>query len=299
MKKQKKGKKKSIVRQAQETLWGMAAYGTSKHDDKAANGGKPAMEKIYSRSTMSNYVDVATNFAKWARDTHGCRDISDARQYTGEYLQGRMDAGKSAWTVRRDAAALGKLYQCPTTTLGVSLPTRHRGDVTQHRNGVSEGHKGYCEARNQGLADLCRATGLRRHEVAHLRTEDVTTTSDGRTLVTVRQGKGGKRRTVEALNNSPAVLAQQAVQEGREFVIDHIPCRAPIHEYRAQFAQELYDRTVGTINATQGAPSRKEEYRCRGELKGVVYDKRAMKVVSGALGHTRLDVVTSYLKPNR
>ena len=272
-------KHKSIVRQATERLRSMAAWGQSKHTDKAKNGGKPASDKIYSYSTMDNYKTVAVHFAKWARANHGCRDIDQARPYTGEYLQGRMDAGKSAWTVRRDAAALGKLYQCHTTELGVNLPGRHRADIKQHRTGASKGH--FSEARNRDLVDLCRSTGLRRHEVAQLRPDDVTQTPDGRTLVHVRQGKGGKARTVQALDSTPARLAEQASLAGRSTVIGHIPKYAPIHEYWAQFAQAMYSQIAKDLRDLPFS----EKYHCRGDRRGTCYDKKAMAAVSAALGH--------------
>ena len=49
---------------------------------------------------------------------------------------------------------------------------------------------------------------------------------------------------------------------------------------------------------------RNEQYRCRGERKGAVYDRRAMAIVPRQLGHgqsadpeaKRIDVVTSYIK---
>lgn len=284
------GHRKSIIKQTIDQLQGMAAYGQSKHQDKLANGGKPSVEKIYSYSTMSNYMDVATQFAAWARATYGCRTVSEARQYTGEYLQQRMDRGLSAWTVRRDAAALGKLYQCQTTDLGVQLPTRHRAAVTQHRGDKSAGH--FSESRHQDLVDLCRATGLRRHEVAALRPSDVIKDPQGRVIVTVQQGKGGKYRQVVALDDRPYQIAQAAAADGRDRVIEHIPKYAPVHTYRAQFAQEMY-RQIARDTATL---PRQEVYCCRSDRAGTHYDKAAMGAVSAALGHSRLDVVTNYLK---
>ena len=283
-------KHESIVKQAADRLRGMAAWGQSKHADKSINGGKPIIDKIYSYSTMDNYKNAAVHFAKWARENHGCRDIDQARQYTGEYLKSRIESGKSAWTVRLNAAALGKLYQCQTTELGAELPGRHRANVKQHRTGASKGH--FSEAKNQDLVDLCRSTGLRRHEVAQLRPEDIKQFPDGRTLIHVRQGKGGKERTVLALDATAARLSKQATLAGRSTVIDHIPKYAPIHEYRAQFAQAMYfnlARDTDTIPFS-------EKYFCRKDRAGICYDKKAMAAVSAALGHNRLDVMTSYLK---
>ena len=280
-------KHKSIVRQAVERLHDMAAWGQSKHADKLENHGKPAMNKSYSYQTMDNYKNAAVHFAQWARETHGCRDIDDAKQYTGEYLRQRMDEGKSAWTVRLDAAALAKLYQVQTTELGVDLPARNRADVTQHRTNAEKGH--FSEKNNRDLVDLCRATGLRRHEVAALRPEDVKRMPDGRVTVEVQRGKGGKHRIVTALNEKPLIIAQKAAQEGRETVIDHIPKYAPCHVYRREFAKALYDsKARDTSTLTE-----KEKYRCHAEREGTVYDKAAMKEISFDMRHNRLGVLTS------
>lgn len=283
-------KNKSIVRQVTERYLSMAAYGDSKHLDKAGNHGKPSMGKIYSSSTMDNYIDAGTRFAKWVRVNYKCRSIEDARQYTGEYLRSRIDAGHSAWTIRRDAAALGKLYQCPTTDLGADLPTRHRNEVTQHRGDRSVGH--FDAARHADLVDLCLSTGLRRHEVAALTPNDVYRDADGRVCVHVVQGKGGKERTVIALDDAPLRVAQAAKAAGLECVIAHIPKYAPIHQMRRSYAQTLYQRLERPIDSL----SRSERYECRGDMEGAVYDKAAMQAVSEALGHARLGVVTAYLR---
>lgn len=285
------GHRKSIVKEATDTLRNFVAYGQSKHADKLQNGGKPAMNKIYSYSTMSNYTDAAVRFVKWARDSHGCKTLAQAKQYTGEYLQQRIDKRLSAWTIRRDAAALGKLFQTSTTDLGVQLPVRHRKNVTQHRTEASKGH--FSEARHKDLVDFCRATGLRRHEVAQLRPEHVTQ-MDGRTFVWVRQGKGGRARVVEALDGSRvAEIATKAKSEGRDLIFGQsISKYAPIHEYRADFARELYRRVA---NPDASSLPRSEQYICRKDMRGTVFDRRAMQIVSTQLGHNRLNVVPVYL----
>lgn len=277
----------------------MSAYGQSKHLDKLDNNGKPAMDKIYSYSTMDNYIDVGCRFANWAKSAHGCKTIDDARQYTGEYLKMRMADGKSAYTVRRDAAGLAKLYQVQTTELGATLPIRRRQDVTQHRGDKSRGN--FDAEKYSDLVELCRSTGLRRHEVAALRPEDVVKHPDGTVTVHVKKGKGGKERTVTALSDAPMRIADKARQRIANAsadnptpatIIEHIPSHAPIHEYRAQYAQELYDRLARPVKTLPIS----ERYHCRAEKVGVCYDRQAMKQVSIMLGHNRLDVVTSYIK---
>ena len=42
-----------------------------------------------------------------------------------------------------------------------------------------------------------------------------------------------------------------------------------------------------------------EVYVCRGDLKGVVYDRKAMEIASKALGHNRISVIAAhYIRKN-
>lgn len=283
------GRSKSIVRQITEIYLSLAAFGDSKHMDKLSNGGQPAKDKIYSSVTMDNYIDAGVRFVKWAKAEHGCRTVAEARAYTGDYLRYRMEKGCSPWTIRRDAAAIAKAYGCKTSQLGAELPKRRRSAVTQHRNGSWKGH--FDAERHKDLMALGRSCGLRRHEMAALKPEDVRCMPDGRVLVHVAQGKGGKERFVVALDDIPLHLAEKAKAEGRSTVIAHIPKYAPIHELRAEFAQSLYKKLARPVETLP----RREQYVCRKDLSGAVFDKRAMSAVSTALGHNRLDVVTAYL----
>lgn len=288
-------KTKTIVYQVTERYKSMTAFGTSKHADREAGGQAAIKDKIYSYSTFENYVKAGTAFAVWARDEHGCRDLESARQYTGEYLAWRRDGdkdhdAKSAWTVARDAAAIAKLYGCSSSDLGCDLPSRRREDVTQHREHKWEGH--FSEENNADLVALCKATGLRRHEVEALRPQDVRQEEDGRVIAHVVSGKGGKERDVECLSDAPLRLAQQADAEGRDKIIDHVPKYAPCHEYRRAYAQELYDR----YERDESELTARDIYYCRGDMEGKHYDKGAMRRVSRSLGHERLEVVTHYVE---
>ena len=267
-------KNHSLAYQAKQQLISMQAFGQSKHADKAENHGKPAMEKIYSYKTMDNYIKSAANFAHWVKEQHpDCRSIDDARQYTGDYLRERTE-DKSAWTVRADAAALGKLYQCATTDLGAELPSRHSADVTQHRTDAWRGH--FSEERNADLVEFCRSSGLRRCEVERITPADVSKDADGRVIVHGERGKGGKSRDVVALSDAPLRLAEAATEEGRDRIIEHIPKYAPIHEYRAEYAREMYRNIARNVAELD----RSEVYRCRESRRGETYDQEAMLEVS-------------------
>ncbi len=282
-------KKKSLIRLCVERLLGMCAFNHSKHKDKLRNNGKPAKEKIYSGSTLTNYIAICCRFLRWVRKEHGCNDLDAARQYVGTYLRLRIQQGLSAWTVRAEAAALAKMFQCSMCDFGVKLPKRRRRDVKQHRRNTFVGH--YDSKKHYLLELFCRACGLRRHEVAQLRPTDVYRSNKGNVIVHVRQGKGGKERFVIALNNTPLELAEQAAARGDKMIFPHVPKYAPVHTWRRAYASDLYHRLA---RPAEEIP-RQEQYICRGERAGIIYDKRAMQAVSKMLGHSRLDVITSYL----
>lgn len=281
------GKRKSLVRQGIERLLSMAAYGQSKHRDKRKNHGKPARDKIYSSRTMNNYIDAVSRFLKWVQRAHGCRALDETRQYVSKYLEMRI-ATKSAWTVRMEAAALAKLFQCSTTELGVELPKRRRKNIKQHREEKWRGH--FNPGKHPDLVAFSKASGLRRHELALVTPADVYQDEGGQVFVFVRSGKGGKSRYAPSLNDEPLRIAQQAAAEGRELIFEHIPKYMPVHEYRAQYAQEIYRRNARDI---ANLP-RNERYICRGDMSGKVFDKNAMSMASQALGHSRLSVVADH-----
>lgn len=104
---------------------------------------------------------------------------------------------KSAWTVRRDAAALAKLFGCQTTDFGVDLPVRRKRDIKQHREDKWVGR--FAPGRRSELVVLGRGAELRRCEIQRLTLEDICV-EDGAAVVVVRKGKGGKRRLVSILH---------------------------------------------------------------------------------------------------
>lgn len=277
------GKRKSLIKQGVDKLLSMAAFGQSKHEDKKQNGGHPAMGKIYSSVTMECYIDYVTRFLKWARDRYGCRYLEEAREHVAEYLNERI-CTKSAWTVRAEAAGIAKLYQIRMDELGVELPERKREDIVQHRDQKWIGH--FSPENHKDLVAFSQSSGLRRHEIAKACPDDVREEANGEVYVET-VGKGGKFRKAPCLTAEPLRIAMEAKALGKEKIFDSIPKYSPIHEFRAQYAQAMYDMLARPVDEIP----QKERYACRGDKRGVVYDKKAMAQVSKALGHNRLDVV--------
>ena len=84
-------------------------------------------------------------------------------------------------------------------------------------------------------------------------------------------------------------------------VFKKIPSNADTHSYRADYAKSLYNMLArpidkipfDSVNKGTGRKYQSEVYVCRGEKKGVKYDRRAMLQVSRALGHNRVSVIAS------
>lgn len=279
-------KRPSLTKQVCDALYCQSRFGQSKYDAKQeiissdrASGSEskkwnPArVEGIYSIETMKTYRKKSIEFMDWVKQKQGCKWFNEAKLYVDEYLQERMDKGDSAWTLQLRRAALRKLYQDMNLANEVKLPLRRKSEIVRSR-GHKAMDKKFSVERNRELIDFCGATGLRRHEIQALKVGDVYE-ADGRTWVYVRQGKGGRPRTVPVLKDlENRVLEIIAGKELDSQVIENIPVRADIHSYRRDYANALYCELAG------------EEFNPKNK------DLSAIRQVSCALGHNRLDVVT-------
>ena len=74
-----------------------------------------------------------------------------------------------------------------------------------------------------------------------------------------------------------------------EYIFKEIPQNLDIHSYRASYACELYKSLERPLDSL----IREQKYYCKGDMKGNVYDKKAMLKVSKMLGHNRINVIAS------
>ena len=295
----------SLVFQLKERMNGMTAFGCSKYADKQLNHGKPAKDRIYSYKTFHNYLTVGCAFLNYVRAEHpGIKNLDDTRQYVEEYLTKRIEHGLSAWTVRLDAAALAKVFQCSCYDFGVSLPSRNRSEITKNKTHSCEGH--FSLDKNKKQVDFCLGTGLRRSELMKVTPEQVVQKEAGVWLMGIK-GKGGRVRDVPVDPQYAArvrEIAQEARDAGRCRIFERVNKNLPAHEYRAQYAQNFYNRIACPAEELdrdrrfimRNGHERSEVYEARRDRAGTHYDARAMEEVSYALGHSRLDVVTAYIR---
>lgn len=286
--------KKSLVRQIQEVYDSKLAIGVSKHADKSLG---VTHEKIYSWDTYKSYMKQANYFAKYCKNEHGCKTLEQCRPYVDEYLQSR--SGLSAYTQKLDASALAKLYGCTTKDF-VRTESRLRENITRSRgeHGAKIHDKHFSLANHKELVDFCRSTGLRRAELECL-TGNKLIERDGEYYIKVDSGsKGGRYREAPVVGEVDHVKALMD-RAGNGKVFDKVPAAADIHSFRSDYATRVYEKYARPIeqipydrvNAGTGRKYQSQVYHCRGDKKGTMYDKEAMRIASQALGHNRISVI--------
>lgn len=283
-------------------------YGRSRHADKAAGntGGR-----IYSKKTFETYKKAGRAFGSWMRENYPkVRKLDDCRAYVNEYLAKRCYVDEvSAPTFKTEKAALAKLFGVEAQTDEqrgwLASPQARRRDVTRSRGvAVRDGH--FSESRNADLVEFCRSTGLRRHELEALRGSKLRcpgdavrvdgqarfVVPDGKMYLEGIAGKGGRVRTVEVVGDQELV-ARMCREAGSGLVWGRVHNACDVHAYRADYCGRVYRAYARELDGLEHG----EKYFCRGDKKGVVYDRQAMKKASVNLGHTRIDVISkSYLR---
>ena len=277
----------------QDELQKKLRIGEQKHTAKQQG---VSHDGIYSWSTYQNYLSKACAFVKWAKAEHGCRTLSQARNYVDDYLKHHIDNGYSPYTQKLIACSLAKLYGCSTTDF-IPTQVRHRSNITRSLKCKESGKSKakFSEVKNQDFMDFCKATGLRRHEIKSLKPENLGYDHDTGTykLVDIK-GKGGKVRDCPIVSTKDGVV-EMVVNKIKntpmgQKVWNKIPSRADIHSYRAEYCKTIYSLHSRVIDKTL----KHDRYYCRSELKGIIYDKRAMTIASRALGHNRISVIAGH-----
>lgn len=286
----------SLTYQVKVALDDKLAIGQSKHQDKIKG---VTQGKIYSWSTYNSYMKHNNYFVKWAKETHGARTLEDCRPYVDEWLTKRMEEGLSAYTQKLEASALAKMYGCSTKDF-VKTEVRHRADISRSR-GEKVRDRHFSEEKNKEFVDFCKSTGLRRSELQAL-TGDKLIFKDGKPYIAVDKGsKGGRYREAPVIGDKELVIDKmQSAGSGKVF--EKIPNGADVHGYRSDYATNYYKSIARPIenipydkvNEGSGRVYQSEVYHCRGDLKGVKYDKVAMLEVSRALGHNRISVIAGH-----
>lgn len=279
----------------------MKAFGESKRAHLArglAEGDKYkyTKDKIFSYKTFTTYktnIEKAFNEIQKANPDTKFKDINQIEKEVPAYIERLIDEGKSAWTIQAYTSALSKFYGKSNDEWGIALPVRNRDDIVRTRN--TRERERFSEKLNPEVVRWARNSGLRRSELENIRKEDCRIEGEKMIIhVKGQYAKGGQDRTVTTLaegKDLDKMLERLEHLEPRNKVFGAIKAQAPIHKYRAEFAREMYDRKARPLEQIK---NKKELYVLRGgERAGEKYDRLAMREVSEALGHHRLDVVVN------
>lgn len=282
--------RKSIIRQVLDRLDERMAIGESRREAKQAQRATGeyiwtfSTGKMHSYKTRTTYQEQILRFVNWSRAIYAIKSLEqlDARanELASLYLQQELAAHKSPYTLQVERSALRLFFADRTLASEVALPRRTRTTIKRSR-GPAAHDRHFQPANWQPLIHFEQACGLRRSELARLTVADVHHDEQGRLMVHVCNGKGGKERFVPALPGyEQSLLALVAGREPDERVFDHIPKHMDVHAYRRQYAQALYQFYADCELPLPGARLRQSDY-----------DLAAVQRVSWALGHNRLDVV--------
>lgn len=287
---QKKGKKIKLRKQFNDILFDLykKGHGLPKHKDE-----HNSTRLIHSDSTFKTYHAQCMRFVDFCYE-HGVKyDMDEAFKLIPEYGK-RLEAdGKSAWTIYTAMNAIAKAYGVSTESLGYKPPKRQRASVARSRY-ATEMDRHFSVENNKNLITFCQCFGLRRRELEALTGDMMKRNNRGRLFVRVINGKGGKKRWVPFCGTlkEEKLVVDLMTQASATKVFPYVHSKADIHGYRSVYACKLYKMYARPTETLKSS----EKYVCRKDKAGVVYDKKAMQIVSRALGHNRISVIAnSYL----
>ena len=269
--------KRSLLQQMTDTYQDKLRIGESKHAHKIAGD---ATDYIFSWSTYKAYTKHARYFLTWAKSKYKCKTLAQARQFADEWLQLRIDEGKSAYTIKLELAALCKLYGDTAADYIPTPPRLRKNIVRSRRQAVRDAH--FSEANHADFCEFARSTGLRRAELEALTGDKVLQENGEWYIIVNKMSKGGRPRKAPIVGNvSKIVGMMQAAGTGKVF--PKVPNGADIHSYRAEYATQVY---LNHARPLKSLP-KEEIYCCRKDRRGVWFDRRAMGYASAALGHSK------------
>lgn len=277
-----------MTKQVENILKSKLAIGESKHTAKLAGEHTKA---IYSYSTLKSYMRWSNNFAHFCKQEYHAKDIMDCRQYVDAYLQSRIDAGYSPYSIKLASASIGKLYGVSTTEFIKTPPRTRPGIVRSRQDCVRDRH--FSVERNKDLVSVSHCSGLRRHELQALKPEHLQQNAHGKWAITVPRGKNGMSRTVELVGTkaeiSQVVHFIQSCTTEKVFP-NGIHNGFDAHGGRRIFAQRCYDQWKRPLSQLQG----NEILRTRCGDKGC-FDRDCLRKVSQQLGHHRVHISLHYV----
>lgn len=265
-----------------------SGMGRSRNIDKKSGLDR---EYIYSSKTYKTYHNEGKRFAVWCMKNHPeVKHLKQCKKYVNDYLQSQIAGNKSAWTISTQKAALAKLFGVDYNYF-IATPSRERKNIKRSRNKAIR-DKNISPQTEKYLSRITSATGLRRNELCKITGDALQfDPSSGKYYLHITRGtKGGKTRTAEILGRTTEEtkeIINLFKSAGKMKLLFKISSVYDNHHYRAVYAKTMYQKYARKIDDIP----KKERYIMRKDRAGEILDKRAMKIVSEAMGHNRIDVI--------
>lgn len=234
--------------------------------------------------------ELLKRFAVWCRKTHPeVKHLKQCKQYVNEYLEHQISLNKSPWTLTTQKAALAKLFGVDYNSF-IGTPPRERSKIKRSRKPVSR-DKNISAETEKFLSTITSATGLRRNELCKITGDSLRFDSSSQPYLHLNKGtKGGKSRDAKvmgATQEETDYVVSLFKAAGKMKLLPKISSAYDNHRYRAEYAKRLYQHYARNI---ENIPI-SERYIMRKDRAGEILDKRAMRIVSKAMGHNRIDVI--------
>ena len=251
---------------------------------------------IHTDRTLHNYAGSWSRFASFVATTTTAEDLKALEKsknvdgwidLVNHYLEHCKKTGLSAPTQSTYKAALAKVLGVSSTTF-VATDIRYRANKKNNRL-KSNDDRMSAETNNRWFS-IVSATGLRKNELKAITGDSLYQREDGRYYLKIigkkHKTKGARDRWVPIITRDQQEL-ERLVEEfklaGKKRVFQ-VPTALKPHKYRAEYAKRLYLLVARDLKDIK---NKKEKIFLRGELRGVVLDRKACLIVSRALGHNR------------
>ena len=236
---------KSLKQQVKEALDSKLAIGQSKYRAKLDG---TYTEHIYAWETYRSYLNHSCYFVEWAKSQptdarlgHKPRTLDECRIFAEKWLQYNIDKGLSSYTIKLQLAALCKLYSCTSKDFDILTPSRLRSNITRSRKEVAS-DKMFSTKANKNIITFARCTGLRRAELAQIRSRDLLMVGGKPYLLITRGSKGGKHRLSPVVGSKEEVdLVIALCKNANGKVFKRVPSKMDVHSFRAEYTKRVYN----------------------------------------------------------
>ena len=295
---------KSLKQQAKEVLDSKLAIGQSKYRAKLDG---TYTQHIYSWETYRSYLKHCCYFVEWAKAQptdarlgHKPRTLEECRIFVERWLQHNIDRELSSYTIKLQLAALCKLYSCTAKDFDIQTPSRLRSKIVRSRK-EAERDKMFSTEANKNIITFARCTGLRRAELAQIRSSDLLMVGGKPYLLVTRGTKGGRHRLSPIVGSKKEVdLVISLCKNANGKIFKRVPSKMDVHSFRACYAKRVYNenkrdfslyknervvinnkKIIGTYTTKNGKKS-VAKLRKLCEEKGISPDAKGLKDLTSA-----------------